>query len=441
MADSRDPWRLDAQIREAERAGRAAIAATRGGEGSPHALAATRAVSTRSLYLELAERGDDDLSRAFAEWVRYLTLRRVTFPDVARLAGRWSAPVIHDDALEPPHFSARHALSGLLTAEQPGLRRLWARALEAGAGPAAEAAAILAERRAEAAQQLGAKSADLLVFPLVSPETAAEVARALLSATAPLVQPIERWSDALYLALGRDAHRGWPARLSSRWLEGLFRSTGLVDGLSLDIGPLPAALGATSFARALARFGDAYARADVPRAAPFVLARRPVDLRCARRAALFASLIADPVFCARALGLGPVDAADQARASARALVVSLRLDAARLLARCSPGSASQRASAWEEATELALGAPIPAALAGLVPRSHEAEIARLCGSLLALTDRRALIERYDSDWFRSPHAAEAIRHEQSTLAPVGELPAAALLGAVGELSTALGSLG
>jgi hypothetical protein len=182
-------------------------------------------------------------------------------------------------------------------------------------------------------------------------------------------------------------------------------------------------LGASSFARALSRFGAALAAASVPPTAPFALAHPPFDLRRARRAALFAGLLADPVFLARALGLGHARAHAQARATARAFLLTLRLDAARALLvhgrrAGHPGhpllsSVQEGADRFEEATRRALGAPIPGALAGVVPDLDPGAALHVLGALLAAGDRGRLVERFDEDWFRNPRAAVAIREEDS----------------------------
>src|SRR5262249_32034565 len=162
-----------------------------------------------------------------------------------------------------------------------------------------------------------------------------------------------------------------------RWLEEVVRGTGLTEGLSLALGPLPLPLGAASFARALASFGRAFAAADVPPSAPYCMARRPFDLRVARRAALFGGLAADPAFGARALDLSRDRARDQARRVARSLLSSVRLDAARVLLRGALlAAARERADRFEEATARALGAPIPASLAGALPLLSPSDGAR-----------------------------------------------------------------
>jgi hypothetical protein len=239
-------------------------------------------------------------------------------------------------------------------------------------------------------------------------------AEAWLATTDALVERRQSFTDALHAALGRKAAEGWPAKLGTRWLADLFRTTGLTDGLSPEVGPLPAVLGATSFARALGAFGGALADADRPRVAPFVMSRAPVDLRRARRASLFAGLAAEPAFARHALGLGGAAAREQAQHVGRALLLGSRLDAARVLLRgvlLEP--VRERESRAEAITERALGAAIPGSLAGVLPLLRPGDAGRFAGLLLAAGDRSRLYQAFDEDWFRNPRAAGALREEHA----------------------------
>jgi hypothetical protein len=142
------------------------------------------------------------------------------------------------------------------------------------------------------------------------------------------------------------------------------------------------------------------------------------------------------------LGLGRDAARDQARGVARSLGLAVRLAAARALFRGLlqlPESA--RASRFEEITAATLGAPIPPALAGVVPRLAPADATTLLGLLLGALDRRALIERFDEDWFRNPHAARAIREEDAAPAPFRRAPAALVAAGASEIVRSLSDLG
>lgn len=124
----------------------------------------------------------------------------------------------------------------------------------------------------------------------------------------------------------------------------------------------------------------------------------------------------DPVFGVRTLGLGRIRAVDQARQIARALIITLRMDALRVLLRGLVLLPSRvRRERFAEYSAKALGVSIPVELEFVLPRLGPEDPTRLLGTLLAASDRRTLIERFDEDWFRSPHAAQEIRSEQAEL--------------------------
>jgi hypothetical protein len=434
--------------REVERAATAAahgLARLARGEdlGAPGPLARLRRPSTRETWLELGE-SKDPLAAPLRAWVAELTLTRVLWADHARLAAAWHTPSIPVEQSGVSAFlgSPRELLRRLLADPAPGRRRVFADALAGGAAPVASAARRLADRRAEATRLLGPGAARHTI-PTEPPTALLALAERVLADTAAFGRdPGGDWDEALAATLGRSAVDGWPARLNNRWLFDLFHHGPLLEGLRLELPPLPAALGAASFARALGSFGAALADADGPRSAPFALCRAPFDLRRARRAALFASLPADPVFTARALGVGRWRARDQAREVARALALSLRLDAARVLL----GDAlllpeRQRDARFEERTYAALGVPLPVALSGVVPRLGPGDPTRLVGAILALGDRRRLVESFDEDWFQSPHAGLALREEDSVVPASPFVAAAAVEAGLAEVVRALHDLG
>jgi hypothetical protein len=466
---------LDREIARASGRARAARASLDRGEPVEYdPLEDERRVSSRDTFLDLAPRPtpprepgqpvdlaaflprpSDDHRVALREWVFALTLDRVLWADAARLAAARRAVSVTIDRtdLGRLQISPRDLLHRVIAEPEPRRRRLLAEVLEQGAFAVQDAARLHDERRAEAARRLPA-DLDRLEIPLdpaVIEGAPAVTRRAALDAladdvlrrTEPLVPRAERsWDEAIDAGVGRAQAEGWPSRLGARWIEGLFHATSLTEGLRLELGPLPRALGASSFARALGAFGAALADADGPRSLPFSLACAPFDLRRARRSALFASLVADPVFGHRMLGLGRDAARDQARGVARSLGLAVRLAAARALFRGLlqlPESA--RASRFEEITAATLGAPIPPALAGVVPRLAPADATTLLGLLLGALDRRALIERFDEDWFRNPHAARAIREEDAAPAPFRRAPAALVAAGASEIVRSLSDLG
>jgi hypothetical protein len=422
---------------------RARPALSREPAAASNPLAAHRRVSSRDTYLELGE-AKSPLAAPMRAWVAKLTLERVLWPDEARFAAAFRAATIPVEAagITPFLGSPRDLLLRVLREVDPSRRRFFADTLATGAGPVADAARILVERRREAARLLTV-DLDALELPVDPRPALATLAERVLADTAPFVEEGGGpWDAALTRSLGRSFDAGWPARLRARWLFDLFHVGPLVEGLRLDLGPLAESLGASSFVRALGAFGAALAEADGPRTF-FVVARAPFDLRRARRSALFAALAADPHFGARALGLGRDRARDQARGVAHAMVLSLRLDAARVLLRgvlAQPGAGVY----FEERTAQALGAPIPRGLAGVLPRLGAGDGARLAGVLLAAADRRALVEGFDEDWFKNPHAALAIRDEDASVpTSIGAppAPAAALEAGLAALVRALGDLG
>ncbi len=402
----------------------------------PHAdrsnvLERHRAVSTQSMWIELGERSAKDaILGAARSWVYALTLARVVWPARLGVAKAWHAPSIEVPDLEHTRLSPRTVVDRLLLEPVSDRRRFYADAFVGGATSLRDAEFVAAERRAQVIRRLGIDDVDAFEVPLDPASALPRLAERVLEVTRDFVpRGLQRWDDVMSYALARDAADGWPAKLSLRWFSELFAGTGLLDGLSLGSFDLPRLLGATSFVRALALFGRVYAEVDVTRSAPFVFVRSPFDLRVARRAALFGMLPADPLFGMRLLGLGRSRAQEQAREIAKALVCTLRLDAARVLLRgvvlASPKARRER---FEELTDHAAGIYFPGELAFVLPQLSANDPTRLLGTLLAVADRHSLIERFDEDWFRSPHAMFAIRAEQAEV-PVTKAPKDAVVDA------------
>ena len=187
-------------------------------------------------------------------------------------------------------------------------------------------------------------------------------------------------------------------------------------------GLLRAARRVVVLARALGAFGGAWFDAgEAAVGAVRARVRAVLDVHRARRVALFAAgLAADPAshVRARSASAAPAPSIKRGRSPARSRSPCASTPRARPPSRgaleLAPRAADQ---AFEEHTERALGAPLPALVAGVVPRVSPHDAAAFVGVLLAARDRRALVERFDEDWFRSPHAARALREEDAVALP------------------------
>lgn len=417
---------LDRTVREATirlaRARRALAARAEWEEAPENPLAPFRAVLGKDTVRAIEDVPDPLLGPALRAHVAKLVLARVLWDDEARVARAWSEPsvTLEDGVRLPPlpkeiagagteDLSPKALLAAVLIDPDDGRRRGVAEALRRAARERLrDPARRYGERRAAAAMQLGVP---LDVVDLPGPPGAVEAgAGELLRATAPLAERFAPWDRGLAATTGRAAASGWPAHLSPRWVLSVFAGTELGAGGSIEGARLPAVLGATSFARGLAAFGEAFGHAAAPRSVPFALARPAVDVRPTRLGALLGLLAGDEVFARRTLGLGQGAARDHARAFAHALAASFRLAAAAARTRSAffP-PASDLDDRFCEETSRAWGEPLPPELAGVLPRITEDAPARFAGLLLAALDRAQLVDRLDEDWYRNPRAPESLR--------------------------------
>ena len=249
---------------------------------------------------------------------------------------------------------------------------------------------------------------------------AVDWARNLLANTDDLADQVlpRGWWQGVLAALGHDAAEGWPARLTQRWVGQTVAASGMLDGLTLRAPAPPRALGALSFARALGDLGVAMLRAARPATVPGFAHQHPYGLRRHRRRGLFAGLVAERAFCMRVLGLGAARRERQLRASARALLQSLRFDAWRVLNIEALAQAEPFEDAAAALSQRLFGDPAPASLSGVLPvLHHPASGAALVGQLRAIQDRDVLVEAFDEDWFLNPAAAAQLRAQDSAPRP------------------------
>lgn len=297
------------------------------------------------------------------------------------------------------------ALATMITA--PDVSRA-AGALERAGDLAAPVAAVRKERRErrfEAARRLGLANP----HALATKSDVGALARAFLDASEPLAVELLKvahkksdrpWyaSSAMQSFLARDARDGWPAYLTQRWLDDVFKA---LAPRGADAGKLPEALGGASFLRAAAAWGSAWKNAGVPRSMPFALAHDPHPVPAFRFGFAMAHVVAEPEFQRRMLELP----ARTAKAQARVLRESM-FHAARLIAARAVFATEEQVTPpmFEEIGARLFGAPLRPSMRDAWPDPRTTDPARL----LALLGTRAflahVVDRYDDDWFRNPKA-------------------------------------
>jgi hypothetical protein len=351
------------------------------------------------------------LRRPLLRWVYRLMEQRINRAVLCAIASERSVERHVIDLPERARLTLAELLAQAL--RDPGRRAAWLESFVGRCQRHAAAVALSWERRQEIGRRLGLEDFD-----------------ALEPHAARVVDSAERWleqSDGLAAewrtqslselvdnALATEAVSGWPGRLTLRTLAELFRETRLLDGLTLDPGPLPLPLAPVSFLRGLGRLGTAFSDALAPRALPFVIGHDPRGLRRRTLGAIFASVPLSTPFCRRALGLGSAVAAAQARLLWRALLIESRAQALRVLLRAAALSSRSRLEAtFEEQAERVFGVVVPRSAAGSIWRLHVDDLERFAGSMLAALRVERLIEEHDEDWYRNPRAADQLRSETS----------------------------
>jgi hypothetical protein len=342
---------------------------------------------------------DEPFASRFGAWLRALAAERRVWQDRVELARRWRARVpALDEELALVELRRR-----MLAEREPRRREALGKALAAHLGWASDGHIATLERRIESGDDLlHVAGADGRALPALAAD--------LIERTQDMAEELGTgWVERLHGALGRDAAEGWPAKLGARWIEEVFAPE-LTGGLSIALPRLPPPRGAISFARALGLFGIALLEATRPTTLPWPLHQLPQGTRRHQRRALFAAVVAEPVFALRVLGLGRARARDQARRTATALLAALRIDALRVvLLGALPDGKSALAERFAETTEAMFGAPAPASLCAALPQLRSGDAAAVAGSLLALEEHDALVARHEEDWFRNPRAAAEIR--------------------------------
>jgi hypothetical protein len=375
-----------------------------------------RRVTARSTWEKLGALtpsvADEPLRAALQRWVVALVQARLALVDDLAWGREAAAARGHFEGSPPKVVSWREAWRGLVAAKTPSEAHLW---LDAAAevGPAlAPLSRQRAARRLEVARRLGLAHPWEPLVPVGLGWMRASAGR-FLERTDDLSHAV--WSESLgaeagaaaifHALVARDAGDGWPARLTPRWLEETFGAG--VRGLPLTLPPLPQALGAASFARALATFGHAFRLASAPSGMPFALTRDPAFAGAHRLAFVFGGLSAEPEFYLKALGVGRRATHAQVRILARTALFEARLGAARVLF----GDDGGARDAFDDIGARLFGAPLDARFHRAWPAARDDEPARWVALLQAPALRASLRASFDVDWFRNPRAWTHLRSE------------------------------
>lgn len=432
-----DLHKLDRDIARAARAERAFWRALRA-DASRAAVDAwyepVRHVTTRGTFQEVASlSGTDPLRDARLAWIHRLALTRIAGGRILSLAQARQEPTLRLEEPEPGQHSVRAVVRSVLTEPDRRKASAWLRGLGASPSPLLGHEKALREAMREITERLGVDPSSFTPFDRA---VVAQEATEFLRRTDDLaVSLLGRAGDLAGLVaelVARDVPGVWPTKPDARWLFDQFQGSSLLQGLTVDLGPTPAALGAASFARALARLGAAYARSAVLGGSPFALTSDASEVHPLRRGALFAALAADPLFLRKQVGLSRDAGAEASRALASTFLASARLHAVGATMDVMGATGSSIA----EVMEHALKVPVPPALSGAFPRLSPRAAELFVATLLARADAAELKNAFDDDWFKNPRGLLRLRELDAAPRPP-KLPSEELRGSGESLARAL----
>jgi hypothetical protein len=343
-----------------------------------------RHVSGQRARGELGDRPPDPLRDALIAWITWLTVARVAQPAERALAeGRASArAIVHLD--KDLQLGEREVVSRMLAARSVGEAKELFGAWAAIVKGRRSAAHLVEEVRAEAFHRLAIDDVPKQFLGLARADIVAGAER-FLATTEDLAKACTEgsaWPIALDVRFARGATEGWPSHLVWRTVAELLPGAPRLRGMKLP--EPPKALGASSFARALETFGQAFRRASIEVATmPFVLREPPLFVDAFRTGYVFAALLGERAFHTRMLGLAPGRAHDQARLLVAAFLLHARVLAARVLPERDPEPHAARAE-------------------------HDGE-ARFVALATMLGRYNTMREREGDDWFRNPRAFVTLR--------------------------------
>jgi hypothetical protein len=409
--DELELLRLDGDLRKTARSWRAWRRALRTDAEAECPLEPMRSACSLETFQAVRELPEGEpLKVPLERWIYRLTEQRVNARAIAIVRHAYASA---EHAVQEPERTRATLRDAVLRAlAEPSRRSAWLEgAVEAGADATSMAAALW-ERRLEVANRMGFDTPDGIELP----------ASAIYAHAERWLERSQDWHDELVpaaldglfdAALGRGAESGWPGRLSVRTTAELVDDGELFRGLRLDLGEVPAALGAASFVRTLARVGAAFVDAAAPAHQPFVIAHDPYGLRRRSHGALFGLLPGNAEFSRQRLGLGRGSVADHRRAIWRLVLVESRALALRVVfRRLALGGARSYVTGFEELVGRHFHAGLAGSRsAGVLWRLHDDDAQRLAGLLVASARTNQLVEAHDEDWFRNPRAIEQLRSE------------------------------
>lgn len=379
-------------------------------EDEDNPLGIFRAVTGQTLFRGIGELPEHDPLRApMRRWVYRLAEQRINHEVLTRLTREQKLLRHPPDAPRQVGVSVEDLLKRSLT-DAPR-RDVWMRLFLQSSRPVSEVTVELWQRRSELAQRLGLSSPASIESPATNIH---ELGVQLAASLRDRVQELELRSPADYLdkALGQDIPGNWPGRLSPQRMLDYFRDGALLSSLDLRAPPLPEALGAASFCRALGILGAAWLEALAPTDQPFVIAHDPYGLQRHAAGALFSMLPLNARFLTRHLEVATHAAADVQRRLAQLWLLELAVTAFRVqLRRCALAGERAFREAFHELGHRDLDLTLPPETAGALFSPGIEDEQHLAGLLLAAQRAELLLETHDEDWFRNPRAIEQLRAE------------------------------
>lgn len=351
----------------------------------------------------------DPLRAPVRRWVYRLAEQRINHEVLTRLTRERRLLRHPQDAPRQVGLSIDEMLKRSLT-DAPR-REVWMRLLLECGRPASEVTVELWQRRSEIARRLGLSAPASIESPATNAhDLAVELAASLRERVAEL--ELRSLADYVEKALGQDVPGSWPGRLSPQRMLDYFRDGALLSSLDLRAPPLPEALGAASFCRALGLLGAAWLEALAPTDQPFVVAHDPYGLQRHAAGALFSLLPLNARFLTRHLDVATHAVADVQRRLAQLWLLELMATAFRVQLRrgALDGERAFR-EGFHELGHRDLTLTLPPELAGAIFAPGVEDEQHLAGLLLGAQRAEQLLEAHDEDWFRNPRAIEQLRAE------------------------------